>query len=110
MPDTITIKLAGRDFTIRPLVFKQLREFQPAILKSKGILHEPSDFDYALGAILVCTMRDNPEFTRAVADDSVITPQEILDAIDALAVWSGVLKRVDKKDGEAGEAPATANP
>ena len=109
----ITVKLGGREFVVRPLTFKQLREFQPAILKSRGLLREPADFDYALGAILVCVQRDNPEFTREVAEDMTITAQDLIETLDALALWTGLLKKADpaaegEKAAQAGEAQAAA--
>ena len=112
MSENLSIKLAGREFVIRPLTFKQLREFQPAILKSRGLLREAADFDYALGAILVCVQRENPEFTREVAENMEITAQEIIETLDALAIWSGLLKRVepekvsDPSQAKPGEAQA----
>ena len=103
--DSLTLTLGGQTFALKPLTFKQLRGFTPAFIKFGGRLATPEAFDELANAILSCTMRDNPEFTRMALDDSPVTPQELLDAADQLAEFSGLFK---KKAGVTGEATAGA--
>lgn len=106
MAEPIKIVLGGKEFTVRPLILDQIREFQPAILKWMGNFKEKQDFDYCIGAILVCLQRDNPEMTREAILKMEITTQELDTAAAELSFWSGILKK--KEDGEKASGEATA--
>lgn len=103
-----TLSLGDKTFQIdAPLTFKQLRIVEPAILRiidlrKNGATEEA--YDKMADVILVCVMKANPEFTRAVLDDTPVTPEQVTNAFHTIGIASGLLKEAGEP--QTGEATA----
>lgn len=102
--------LGDKTFQIdSPLTFKQLRIVEPAILRIIDLRREGATeeaYDKMADVILACVMKSNPEFTRAVLDDTPITPEQVTAAFHTVGLASGLLKQAQEGDNTPGEAVA----
>jgi len=97
------IKLAGRDFTLRPLTLGQLRVVLPAFARAAGLAREEA-IDAAIDILAAALSRDTPEMTRAALLATEMLPAELIAAVDAIAKLSGLVPQGDAP----GEASASA--
>jgi hypothetical protein len=100
MAETITI--AGREFSIAPLKFRDLKRILPLFLRL-GIDNEAEV--EAQGEIITAAIAAmDGSFTRAAFDELTPTVQELQAAVSAVARLSGLKPR----DTALGEAPAAS--
>lgn len=99
---TQTVTLAGREYPVEPLKFRDLKRILPLFLKL-GI--DSEEKIEAQGEIVTAAIRTaDPGFTRAVFDDLSPTIRELQAAVSTIAVLSGLQPRAG--DPTPGEAPA----
>jgi hypothetical protein len=102
MPQTVT--LAGREYPVAPLKFRDLKRILPLFL-NLGIDSE-AKID-AQGEIIAAAIRTaDPEFTRAAFDDLSPTISELQAAVSAVAALSGLESRLPSGAPSPGEAGA----
>jgi hypothetical protein len=99
------IKIAGREFTLRPLTLGQLRVILPAFARAAGLAKDDA-IDAAVDILVAALSRDTPEMTRAVLLETEMLPAELIAAVDAIAKLSGLVPQGDAP----GEARASAGP
>jgi hypothetical protein len=97
MPDTITIALGGRDFTVRPLTIGQLRTIYPAIFQGAA-LGTPDGYDKAVRCIATALQADHPEVTPEALEALPTTIPELSAAFVAVMTLAG-LKMGEAKAG-----------
>ncbi len=98
------LKIAGREFSLRPLTLGQLRTVLPAFSRAAGLAKEEA-IDAAIDILVSALSRDTPDITRAVLLDTEMLPAELIMAVDTVARLSGL---VPQGDGATGEANASA--
>jgi hypothetical protein len=100
-----TIRLAGKDYPVKPLVVKQLRVVVPAMMRLRGarletITQEQFDDLVEMAYMAVCPCQTG--LTRDEFTDLPIKAIELMEAIPVIAAQSGMLK----EKSEPGEAQA----
>jgi len=100
MAESITIKLGGRDFIVRPLTFRQLREIEAAIDASTKAGAVSVEFDAQVDIIAAALSRCEPPMTREQVLDLEVTKPQVGMAMRAILKASGYLEG-DQKPGEA---------
>jgi hypothetical protein len=104
-----TITLAGQTFTVKPLVWKQLRVVAPAFerlkkLRLTGLTEAHMDDMAAL--IITGVSTSHPQFTIDTLNEMHISQEEMMRAVEVIAQQAGRVK-VDGAPGEAKAAPET---
>lgn len=101
MADSIQIKIAARDFTVRKLTLRQSRAIGLGVDKP---LPSQDSFAYAVdqavGVITAALSRDYPDMTADTLLDAEITPKELMAISSSILEFSGFIK----KDAQSGEA------
>jgi len=102
MAEAITITLGGREFTVRPLTFRQLRDVEEALGKAaKAGPLTRIDFDAAIDILVAAVSRAHPELTRDAILDFEGAKPEITAATNAILRLSGYVKETGAAPGEA---------
>jgi len=97
----ITITLGGRDFEIRPLVFRQVKAAETILNDARlGVLTEIE----ASGRVVKIALERDHADDAARFDDLEMTGGEVVDAAMALIVFAGFRM----KDAAPGEATAVS--
>jgi hypothetical protein len=104
MAETIAISLGGRDFTVRPLTFRQLREIEEALGRAlKAGPLTKIDFDAAIDIVAAALNRADPTITRDTILDLEGTKTEIVAATRAILGLSGYVERETASASEAAQ-------
>jgi hypothetical protein len=107
MSESITIKIAARDFTVRRLTLRQSRAIGLGV--ARPLPTEDSyayAVDQAIGVITAALSRDYKEMTADALLDAEITPKELMAISGTILEFSGFIKAKDASSGEA--APGAA--
>ena len=106
MADSITIKIAAKEFTVRRLTLRQCRAIGLGIDRP---LPTENGFTYAVdqavGIITAALSRDYPEMTADALLDAEVTSKELISISGSILEFSGFIKA---KESEPGEAPPGA--
>jgi hypothetical protein len=105
MRGAVTVALGGRDFAIRPLTLRQLRDLGVALATMQeppagAAEREKLAYDRMVEGLAIALRRDAPEMTADAIYDLEATLPELRAAWTALLAHSGLVP--------AGEAPAAA--
>ncbi len=108
------IVLGGTTYSISvPFTLGQLRVFQPAFVRFGGMFDTEAKYDALFTAMVVALARDYPAVDKNMILALEMTPIELRDASDQMALASGLFtqKQFDdiskKKDASSGEATAS---
>ena len=90
-----TIRLAGEDYPVKPLVVKQLRVVVPALMRLRGarlvsITEEQFDDLVEIAYQAVCGCK--PGLTRDAFTDLPVKAIELMEAITVIAIQSGMVE------------------
>ncbi len=100
-----TIKLAGKDYPVKPLVVKQLRVVVPAMMRLRGARIESiteAQFDDLVEIAFLSVCPCQAGLTRDAFTDLPVKAIELMEAISVIAEQSGMVT----KEQSPGEAPA----
>lgn len=100
------ITLAGKEFEVRPLTLRQIRDIS---VSTSGALQNDNDpsvnaaraWDRRIDVLVSALKRDNPEITKDSILDMETTHEEVFKAHDDLLRFSGLVPKEDAKPGEA---------
>lgn len=110
MPDTITITLDGKSYTVRRLTIRQQMELGIGVALADA--EDPQDnvrrgFDRIVSIIVAALSEDHPEMTRDALLKTRPTADERRDAVNAILDFAGLIRTaVVKQPGET-EAAST---
>jgi hypothetical protein len=101
MADKAVIRLGGRQFEIRALTFRQLRDIEAAL----GRAFQPGppariDFDAAVDVIAAALRRGDPSMDREAILDLEGTKAEFVAATRAVLSLSGYIENGETAPGE----------
>lgn len=104
MAETATVALGGRQFTIRPLTFRQLRDIEAALDRALGP-GAPTriNFDAAIDILAAALGRAAPSLTRDAILDLEGTKDEIVAATRAVLRLSGYVGDAASGEAQAGD-------
>lgn len=92
MAENVTITLGGRDFRVRPLNFRQLREVEEALGKAlKAGPMTRIDFDAAIDILVTALGRNEAKLDREALLDLEGTKAELVAATRAILELSGYI-------------------
>jgi len=92
------ITLGGRDFAIRPLTLRQLRDVLPAFARAAGMTSEDG-INAAIDIVVAALSRDHGALARDAILDLESTAQELARAVGAIARLSGLVSEGEPAAG-----------
>src|SRR4051812_1376490 len=98
-----TIRLAGKDYPVKPLVVKQLRIVVPAMMRLRGARLDTiteAQFDDLVEIAFTAVCPCQPGLTRDAFTDLPIKAVELMKAIGVIAEQSGMVEG-ENPTGEA---------
>jgi len=102
MPETITINLAGRDFTVRRLTLRQHRAIGIGVLRAgsadDGVVYA---IDQAIEVISAALARDNPDVTMESILDMEISSKDVMKVSASILQFGGFIQKAETASGEA---------
>lgn len=108
MSETTNITLAGKDYPVRPLTLRQVRDVFPVLSGLSGLnLKEADSINTLVNAVSTTLRRDHPELTEEVILDQEVTVAELTTALRVVGKLAG-LKYKDEVPSAPGEAQAAA--
>jgi hypothetical protein len=104
MAETATIALGRRQFTIRPLTFRQLRDIETALDQAlKAGVQTRINFDAAIDILAAALGRSDPALTRDAILDLEGSKDEIVAATRAVLRLSGYVGDTAPGEAQAGD-------
>ena len=101
MAETATISLGGRQFTVRALTFRQLRDVEEALGRAAAPgARGRIDFDAAIDILAAAVARGDAAMTRDAILDLEGTKTELVEATRAVLRLSGYIDGGDMPPGE----------
>jgi hypothetical protein len=101
MAETATIALGGRQFEIRALTFRQLRDIEEALGRAlKAGAQTRIDFDAAVDIVAAALTRTDPAMNREAILDLEGTKADIVAATRAVLALSGYVDGGEPSPGE----------
>ena len=103
MAEAITIALGGRQFRIRALSFRQLRDIEEALGRALDAGAQTRiDFDAAIDIVAAALTRTDPAMNRDAILDLEGTKADIVAATRAVLNLSGYVAQGEAPPGEPG--------
>lgn len=105
---SVELQFGAEKFIVElPLTVGQLRNYQPAMVKFRGLATEDS-YDCLFNAFLAVIDKEKyPAMCRSYMEKLRTTPTELLEQADKLGYAAGVFIKAEKKDGDKAEATDT---
>jgi hypothetical protein len=104
MAETATIALGGRQFTVRPLTFRQLRDIEAALDQAlKAGAQTRINFDAAIDILAAALGRGDPTITRDALLDLEGGKDEIVAATRTILRLSGYVGDTAPGEAHAGD-------
>jgi hypothetical protein len=112
MPD-VTIRLGGRDYVVRPLTLRQLRELGVCLAKARAAPPDPAAaeklaYDNMVETVAAALSRDNPVVTADVILDLEVTLTELSQANMTILQHSGLVLSPGEAKAEAASIGSTS--
>jgi hypothetical protein len=104
-----SIRLAGQDYPVKPLVVKQLRVVLPALMRLRSARLDSitqEQFDDLVEIAFQAVSSSQPQLTRDAFTDLPVRAMELMAAIPVVATQSGMVGE-ESPPGEAAAGPPT---
>ncbi len=109
--DSLVIKLAGKEYTVRQLTLRQGRALGIGVLRESPTSPDTAfsaSVDQSIDILAVALSRDHPEMTADALLDLEIDVREAREAADRVLVFAGYIKPASEGAPSGEAAPGAA--